>query len=478
MPEPGADPWIDEEALSLRKALHEAAAQSNIFDMRECLFALFNPPGIHRNVSCDRSGECPIIGVRYKHGKRNFDLCQREFDKLTEAEKVVYTAIEPQPGSGDKHAPAIHRMPLRRTGKVARPETFVAQVEAALIAARVKSKGFSETGLSSNGASREMVECFLHEMELNITHTFKAFHIPDEQMVFVRAAVSAARAGHDDPESHLKDTCLSRTAPWFHVGGGSSSMGSRDLASIASVFRVASSSTESGKKRGRDESAPRKALVVGVAAYSRKPLMNAQHDAQDMKTTLEQIGFTCTLLTDCNVVMLNRAAKAFRDSIDPGDIVLFYFAGHGVEYNSTNWLIPTDVPDAEDELPMKAFSMQWFLTQLEGRRSQCTVTILDCCRDSPLPSSSRNLSEGLCKMEPKGSLVAFACQPKKTAIENRHERNGLYTKHLLKYICKKGLRIEDLFINVCNDVSRESEGKQCPSYTSQLLVVGASLNPC
>ena len=175
----------------------------------------------------------------------------------------------------------------------------------------------------------------------------------------------------------------------------------------------------------------------------------------------------------------------------PQDTALFYFAGHGIEApvmqgsreNNGNWLLASEIPSGNDELPLLAVDAHALLKELEGQQPRFSVMILDCCRDNPLPAVSRSLSSGgLGVMSPNGSYIAFACAAGQKAADNPKEPHGLYTKHLLKHI-EKGQRVEDLFIEVNNAVRAESktnptrfkEGEQVPWTASSLRVSGATL---
>ena len=96
----------------------------------------------------------------------------------------------------------------------------------------------------------------------------------------------------------------------------------------------------------------RKALVIGINAYTLKPLSNCLNDASAVHEALERMGFKSTLLRDYDIGTLKRGARSFVSSVDSGDIAFFYFAGHGVEapvmqggkWTKDNWLLACEVP--------------------------------------------------------------------------------------------------------------------------------------
>ena len=238
---------------------------------------------------------------------------------------------------------------------------------------------------------------------------------------------------------------------------------------------------------------------MGINNYKRWPLRKSVNDATDVAAELEHMGFDTTLVTDCNIDEFTRAKRAFTRNVQAGDAAVFFFAGHGVEapvrrlgkWDQSNWLLATDLPEFNDDLPRKAIDAQDILAGLEERSGEggFNVLILDCCRNDPLdegppplPAEMRGIGGGLGRLTaPSGSMIVFACAPKQQAAEPPTGRNGTFTKHLLKHINTRGLRLEDLFIRVNNAVQEEtrnySAGQQMPYYNSSLKVEGASLWP-
>lgn len=237
----------------------------------------------------------------------------------------------------------------------------------------------------------------------------------------------------------------------------------------------------------------RKALVVGIGAYHHcVQLSRPANDATDVQAALQRMGFITTLVLDCGMSAFTDAVRGFLSSICERETALFYFAGHGVEavvrqgtiLESSNWLVSTEMPcTTTADLPRFAIDAAAMLADMQAQRARFNVVILDCCRDNPLPAEARGTLTGLRAMlAPEGSIIAYACAPNQSAAETHGERNGLYTKHLLRHIETPGLRIEDFFILVGNGVRHESHerrlprGQQDPYTNSALRVIGASLS--
>ena len=183
------------------------------------------------------------------------------------------------------------------------------------------------------------------------------------------------------------------------------------------------------------------------------------------------MGYASTLVTDCDIDTLLHAKRTFVDSLQQNDIAFFYFAGHGTEASvrqagkhcTSNWLLARDVPESNSDLPRYALDAHNLLAEMEARGTLFNALVLDCCRDNPLPDGTRSLGSsggpfnGLASMDPRGSLVAFACAPGAKSIELPREPHGIYTHHLLKHLETPGLEINALFIRIGNAVEQATQ---------------------
>ena len=215
----------------------------------------------------------------------------------------------------------------------------------------------------------------------------------------------------------------------------------------------------------------RKALAVGINTYSTMPLRCCINDASAVHDALQRMGYASTLVTDCDIATLLHAKRTFVDSLQQNDIAFFYFAGHGTEASvrqagkhcTSNWLLARDVPKADSDLPRYALDAHNLLADMEARGTLFNALVLDCCRDNPLPDGTRSLGSsggpfnGLASMDPRGSLVAFACAPGAKSIELPREPHGIYTHHLLKHLETPGLEINALFIRIGNAVEQATQ---------------------
>lgn len=219
------------------------------------------------------------------------------------------------------------------------------------------------------------------------------------------------------------------------------------------------------------------ALVIGNNEYRKSELLNCVNDAIDLSNELTRIGFIVTTKTNLNYEGMERGIKDFVASIKVDDLVLFFFAGHGVQWEDQNFLIPCDEDQIEEKFDLKyrAINAQQILERMSARKPFATVYLLDCCREYWLPNQARsrsltNPSRGMAPMKVMaGSLIAFACAPGAVAKDRAmNGRNGVFTYHLLQHITKPAENILLMMVDVTNAVANETNETQIPYVTSVL----------
>lgn len=211
------------------------------------------------------------------------------------------------------------------------------------------------------------------------------------------------------------------------------------------------------------------ALVIGNGAYKNAPLRNPLNDARDMAAALRKLGFAVTLLENANQKSMEDAIRAFGQGLGRGRVGLFYYAGHGLQVDGANYLIPVDASiNAKSELKYVAVDAGRVLDLMEEAHNDLNVIVLDACRDNPFSRSVRGLSGGLSEMNaPAGSIIGYATSPGKTAADGSG-RNGVYTKHLLANLATPGIPINEVFMRTRIGVSQETREKQIPWDSSTL----------
>jgi len=167
---------------------------------------------------------------------------------------------------------------------------------------------------------------------------------------------------------------------------------------------------------------------------------------------------------------MEQAIAHFSHQLRQGGVGLFYYAGHGMQLDGQNFLIPigAELPDVT-HVKYKAVHVGLVLDQMKAAGNALNIVILDACRDNPFQGRGRSTQRGLAVVQAaRGSLIAYATGPGDIALDGR-ERNGVYTKYLLRYISQPQLSIEQMFKQVRIAVQEETDGKQVPWEMSSLL---------
>ncbi len=207
----------------------------------------------------------------------------------------------------------------------------------------------------------------------------------------------------------------------------------------------------------------RVALVIGNGNYRTAPLKNPVNDAGDIARVLKKLGFEVIARTNANKREMVRAIDSFAAKLRQADIGLFYYAGHGMQINGANYLIPVSVDVAsESDVEFEAVHAGRILGKMKQAENQLNVVILDACRNNPFQRSFRSAEKGLARMDaPIGTIIAYATGPGSVAADGKG-RNGMYTKHLLRALPKSDLDIQDIFNEAGMQVMRETGKKQVP----------------
>jgi cyclophilin family peptidyl-prolyl cis-trans isomerase len=213
----------------------------------------------------------------------------------------------------------------------------------------------------------------------------------------------------------------------------------------------------------------RTALVIGNAAYTEGRLNNPVNDATAIAAALQEMGFQVTVLRDADLRAIDDAVNTFSNKLRQGGVGLFYFAGHGLQVQGENYLVPIGARiDREQDVKYAAVPVGRVLGALEDAGNNLNIIILDACRNNPFSRSFRSSQMGLAQVQAvTGSLIAYATAPGSVAADGTGS-NGVYTSHLLKNMRMPGVPIEQVFKNVRIGVKQETGGKQIPWEASSL----------
>jgi Caspase domain len=218
----------------------------------------------------------------------------------------------------------------------------------------------------------------------------------------------------------------------------------------------------------------RVALVIGNSAYQHTPaLRNPSNDATDIAEKLRGLGFKVIDGTDLSKADMEERIRSFAAELTGADVGLFFYAGHGLQVDGRNLLVPVDAQLKSDtDIDFEAVDANLVLKQLE-RNSRISIVFLDACRDNPMAanlaqSRSVEVNRGLARIDKAvGMMVAFSTQPGNVALDGQG-RNSPFTEALLQHISDQGASINDLMIEVRNDVLKSTDGKQVPWENSSL----------
>lgn len=217
----------------------------------------------------------------------------------------------------------------------------------------------------------------------------------------------------------------------------------------------------------------RLAIVIGNSAYEHGgTLKNPVNDAIAMKKSLTQVGFDVLDYYNLNQSEMKRAIDDFGMKLRNNDVGLLFYAGHGIQVNGDNYLIPIDANvQSEMQVEYDCVRADRVLAHMNDSRTNINVVILDACRNNPFERNwTRSGSgSGLAFMNaPTGTLIAYATAPGSVAADGMG-KNGLYTEAILENILISDISILEMFQNVRNSVNERSNYQQIPWESTSLV---------
>jgi len=263
------------------------------------------------------------------------------------------------------------------------------------------------------------------------------------------------------------DGVANRSTPRHHVRAAVAALLALILVAVLALLAVAPASASE-----------RVALVIGNSAYSFAPeLKNPRNDAEALATSLNHLGFRVIKGIDADRFTMRTLVRAFSSEMKGAKIALFYYAGHGLQLNGKNYLIPVDAKlESEVDLDFEAMDVNFVLRQME-RDDRVNIVLLDACRNNPLSDKlarsmgarSVYLGRGLARIETGvGSLVAFSTQPGNVALDGTGEHSP-FAEALIDNIEAPGVDIELLMRRVREEVIKVTDGRQVPWTNSSLV---------
>jgi hypothetical protein len=236
----------------------------------------------------------------------------------------------------------------------------------------------------------------------------------------------------------------------------------------------ATANTDSDTPMGAE---PRIALVVGNANYhDEQKLSNPANDAALIAASLKKVGFDVVLLTDAGQKQLEHAIIDFGDRLSkagPDATGLFYYAGHGLQVDGENYLIPVDADiTREAEVEVDAVEADLVLKQMAFAGSRINIVILDSCRNNPLARDFRSVasSEGFAEIrtKPKGTFISYSTAPGEVAVDGT-DGHSPFAESLAWAMQLPGLDLPEVFQRVREKVLDATDQKQTPWDSSSLV---------
>jgi hypothetical protein len=226
--------------------------------------------------------------------------------------------------------------------------------------------------------------------------------------------------------------------------------------------------------------AKRVALVIGNDSYQNaQVLSNARSDAKAMAKALESSGFSVMLKQDLTLKAMKEALRAFKAEIAGGDDALFYFSGHGVQFEGSNYLIPVDVvAQSEEQVADDSVGLQRVLDDLRDQKARFTLAIIDACRENPFKGAGRGLSRrGLAPVTAAtGQMVLYSAGAGQEALDrlgpHDADPNGVFTRVFIREIKKPGVPADQILKNVRDQVVQMAKSinhEQVPALYDQSI---------
>ncbi len=253
---------------------------------------------------------------------------------------------------------------------------------------------------------------------------------------------------------------------------------------IAAAFALITCGAVLASTAGAAVPERRVALVIGNSAYTAvPPLANPMRDAKGVSAALKRLGFEVVEGYDLKMDDMTNVVRQFAQKLDGAKAGLVYYAGHGIAVGDENYLIPVDASlRSEADLDFRAVNVQLVLRQMQ-RDERVNIVILDACRDNPfaaqLAAKSRAVTRGLTPIETQsasGILIAFATDPRATALDGERDGHSPFTDALLKHIETPEVSITTVMDRVRADVW-EATGKKQKPWTNSSIIGEFKLNP-
>jgi uncharacterized caspase-like protein len=220
----------------------------------------------------------------------------------------------------------------------------------------------------------------------------------------------------------------------------------------------------------------RVALVIGQSAYRAvTALPNPANDAKAMSQLLADAGFDVTSAADLSQNEMRQKVGEFAAKVaakGPDTVALVFYAGHGLQIDGENFLVPVDVdPKREADIPLQAVRLNDILNTLTSVPSKMRILMLDACRNNPFPDINKTAGRGLAIVDTRtgapGTFMSFSTSPGAEA-EDGSGADSPYTTAALTVAKQPNIPIEEVFKRIRIAVAQSTDGRQIPWESSSL----------
>ena len=222
------------------------------------------------------------------------------------------------------------------------------------------------------------------------------------------------------------------------------------------------------------------ALVIGNDSYKNVPkLENAVGDSKAISTLLARLGYEVLSFNNLNEKEFKRSLRQFKQRLKGGEEVVFFFAGHGVQIGSANFLLPTDVgSDSEDQIQDEGIPLQRVLDDFSESKVKFSLAMVDACRDNPFKTTGRSIGgRGLASTSAAtGQMVIFSAGVGQQALDrlgaSDKSKNGVFTRVLIEKVEKSKEPIHILMRDVREEVAKLAQSighEQVPAIYDQVI---------
>jgi peptidoglycan hydrolase-like protein with peptidoglycan-binding domain len=259
------------------------------------------------------------------------------------------------------------------------------------------------------------------------------------------------------------------------------------LARTAALAAIALGFAASVSLAAVSPSEKRVALVIGNGAYRNAVhLDNAAFDARAVADAFRKLGFQVVDGYDLDIDQMRSKVSEFSAALSDSKSAVIYYAGHGISVDEENYLVPTDIVlKSPTDLDLNAISVSLLLKQMK-RDDRVNIIILDACRDNPFAAAlakqkTRALvaERGLTRIDgdlARGTLIAFASDPKSTALDGPAGQHSPFTQAFLAHLFDSGVTIDTVMSRVRNEVWEKTQHNQLP-WVNTSLIGEYELNP-